>query len=160
MQTPWARHEDAAKTQWCLHRLCEVSVQTQNASSGVLAATICVLTAHPAFPWRSGRPQCVATAPPLRPHGVPTARIQIEVGTPSNGAHFVLAQSARRGMASKETPRRPAEMSRPCHGTLVDPTARTSAFWNFLGRRAIAVRTPHWCGRGLTTTWRRKEPGH
>ena len=40
-------------------------------------------------------------------------------------------------------------MPRRCHGALGDPTARTSAFWNFLGRRAIAVRTPPWCDRGI-----------
>ena len=36
MQTPWERHEDAAKTQWCLHRLCEVSVQMQTPPAAFL----------------------------------------------------------------------------------------------------------------------------
>ena len=40
-------------------------------------------------------------------------------------------------------------MPRWFHGALGDSTARTLAFWNFLGRCAIAVRTPPWCDRGF-----------
>ena len=57
----------------------------------------CVRTASS---WRPRRPHCAVTALPLRTHCVHTALIQIAVGTPSHGAHFVHAQSARRGMAS------------------------------------------------------------
>ena len=64
---------------------------------GVLAAIICVPAACARRP---RRPHCAVTALPLRTHCVHTALIQIAVGTPSHGAHFVHAQSARRGMAS------------------------------------------------------------
>ena len=57
----------------------------------------CVRTASS---WRPRRPHCAVTALPLRTHGIHTALIQIAVGTPSHGAHFVHAQSARHGMAS------------------------------------------------------------
>ena len=107
----------------------------------------CVRTASS---WRPRRPHCAVTALPLRTHGVHTALIQIAVGTPSHGAHFVHAQSARRGMASWETPRRPVEMPRRSLGALGDLTARNSAFWVFLARRAVAVRTPPWCDRGFS----------
>ena len=211
MQTPWARREDAAKTQWRLHRLREVSVQTPPPPAAFLrrpcASSLrahgvpvalwetslrcyCAVTATPrrsygahsdrsgnaeprralcacskCAPWhgvlgdptassgdvtamprrsrrshcaylgvlkfswtpcnrredatlvwqghhmrprcvrtassrRSWRHHCAVTALPLRTHGVFTALIQIAVGTPSHGAHFVHVQSARRGMAS------------------------------------------------------------
>ena len=57
----------------------------------------CVRTASS---WRPRKPHCAVTALPLRTHCVHTALIQIAVGTPSHGAHFVHAQSGRRGMAS------------------------------------------------------------
>ena len=54
----------------------------------------------------------------------------------------------------------------PWHGVLVDPKASSgdamtisrrcvdvlgdpAVFWNFLGRRAVGLRTPSWCGRGF-----------
>ena len=39
-------------------------------------------------------------------------------------------------------------ISRRSLGALGDPTAHTSAFWVFLARRIVAVRTPPWCDRG------------
>ena len=41
-------------------------------------------------------------------------------------------------------------MPRRSLGALGDLTARNSAFWVFLARRAVAVRTPPWCDRGLS----------
>ena len=41
-------------------------------------------------------------------------------------------------------------MPRRSLGALGDLTACTSAFWVFLARRAVAVRTPPWYDRGLT----------
>ena len=89
--------------------------------------------------WRPRRPHCIVTALPLQPHCIHTGLIQIAVGTPSHGAHFVHAQSAGRGMASYETPRRLVEMPRRSLGALGDLTVRTSAFWVFLARRAVAT---------------------
>ena len=46
-------------------------------------------------------------------------------------------------------------MPRRSLGALGDLTARNSAFWVFLARRAVAVRTPPWCDRGLSQRWPR-----
>ena len=93
---------------------------------------------------------CVAAANPLRSHG---------------------AHSDRRGNAEPRRALCACTKCAPWHGVLGDPTAssgdatamplrslgalgdltaRTSAFWVFLARRAVAVRTPPWCDRGLT----------
>ena len=53
-----------------------------------------------AFMWRSWRSHGVATASPRRSYGVPTARMYNAVPTPSHGAYFVHAQSARRRMVT------------------------------------------------------------
>ena len=88
------------------------------AYSGVLVAIICVPTGCTWHPRRAlGDPTALLL---LRSHRVLMALIQIAMGTPSYGTHFVHAQSVRRGMASYETPRRWVEMPRRWHG---DPSA-------------------------------------
>ena len=172
-------HGSATGSRWSPRQLCAVSVRAQwnndirfrcsanavdapwgrgrdaprglranaTAYSGVLAAIICVLAA---FVRRPRGALGDLTALLLRCRCEPTA---------SHGAHsdrrgnaFCACTNARRGMASKETSRRPVEKPRRCRRSLSAlgyPTARTSAFWVFLARRAVVVRTPPWCDRGF-----------
>ena len=94
--------------------------------------------------WRSRRSHCAATAILRCSHCA-------HVRTPSHGAYFEHAQSARRGMETKESSRRPTEMPRSCFCALGDLTARIMAFCIFSGGRADSVRTQLWCDRHFIT---------
>ena len=153
MQTPWARREDAAKTQWRLHRLREVSVQTPPPPAAFLRRPCASsLRAHgvPVVLWETSlRCYCAVTATPRRSYGAHSDRSgnaepRRALCACSKCApwHGVLGDPTASSGDVTAMPRR-------CHGTLGDPTVCTSAFWNFLGRRAIAVRTPPWCDRGI-----------
>ena len=154
MQTPWARRDDAAKTQWRLHRLREVSVQTPPPPAAFLRRPCASsLRAHgvPVALWETSlRCYCAVTATPRRSYGAHSDRSgnaepRRALCACSKCApwHGVLGDPTASSGDVTAMPRR-------CHGALGDPTGRTSAFWNFLGRRAIAVRTPPWCDRGIS----------
>ena len=63
------------------------------------------------------------------------------VTTPNNSAHFEHAQSARRGMETEETPRRPIVM----HLRARRPQCAHHGVLHFLGRRTVSVRTQPLC---------------
>ena len=93
---------------------------------------------------RSRRSHCAATT-------TPRCSYCAHVTTPSHGAYFEHAQSARYSTETKETTRRPMAMPRRCSCTLGDPTACITAFFIFLGRRTDSARTQLWCDRPLRT---------
>jgi len=83
-------------------------------------------------------------------HGVFTAR--------TRRAHGALKDPTARcpTRCANAKPRRlfwACSKQTPPHVILGDCTSRTSAFCNFLERCGNAVRTPHWCDRGLRTVW-------
>ena len=110
-------------------------------------------------------------ASPLRAHGVLVAlRCYCVTAANPRGSHG--AHSDRRGNAKPRRALCACTKCAPWHGVLRDPTAssgdatamprrslgvlgdpaaRTSAFWVFLARRAVAVKTPPWCDRGLAS---------
>ena len=93
VDVPWGRSRDTVTSPYTLWG----RRANATAYSGDHVRPCCV---HMASSWHSRRPHCAVTALPLRTQGVPTALIQIAVGKPSHGAHFVHAQNARHGMAS------------------------------------------------------------
>ena len=112
--------------------------------TAAFAARPCVCTVRGnGLLWRSRGSHCAATTTLRCSHCV-------HLRTPTHGAYFEHAQSARRGMETQESSRRPTEMPRSCFCALGDLTARTMAFCIFSGRRADSVRTQLWCDRPLT----------
>ena len=62
---------------------------------------------------------------------------------------FVLSMLKVRTVAIYAIPPRPMAMPLRCYGDACVRTARTSAFFIFLGRCGITVRTLPWCDRGF-----------
>ena len=132
VDAPWGRGRD---TVTFLYTPLGLSANA-TAYSGVLAAII-----------------CVPAACPLRPHGAlgdlnalllhrrcePMAFLLRSIRSPWHG---VLGDPTASSGDATAMPRRSL-------GALGDPNAGTSAFWVFLARRAVAVRTPPWCDRDL-----------
>ena len=91
---------------------------------------------------------------PRRSHCAATATLRCSycanVTTPSHGAHFEHAQSARRGMETEETTPRPMAMPRRSSCALGDPTACITAFCIFPELRTDSVMTQLWCDRPLS----------
>ena len=90
VQAPKTRRDDAVETQWHLHGLREVSVQTPPSTS---AFTRRPRGAPTALLRRCRRSHCAAMATLRSSYGA-------HFTTPSDGAHFEHVQSARRGMAT------------------------------------------------------------
>ena len=88
VQAPKTRRDDAVETQWHLHGLREVSVQTPPPTSAFARRPRGALTA---LLRRRRRSHCAATATLRSSYGA-------HFTTPSHGAHFDHVQSARRGM--------------------------------------------------------------
>ena len=139
MQTPWARREDVSidsvRSPCKRHRL-----QRRPCASSLRAHGV------PVALWETSlRCYCAVTATPRRSYGAHSdgsgnAEPRRALCACSKCApwHGVLGDPTASSGDVTAMPRR-------CHGALGDPTAHTSAFWNFLGSRAIAVRTPPWC---------------
>ena len=109
MQTPWARREDAAKTQWRLHRLREVSVQTPPPP----AAIMCVLTA------RTRRPRGALgdlTASLLRRYCDPTAFLRRAFRSQWERRATARTLCMLKVRAVAWRPRRPHGVQWRCHG--------------------------------------------
>ena len=118
VQAPKTRRGDAVETQWHLHGLRDVSVQTPTSTSAFARRP---RGAPTALLRRCRRSHCAATAT-LR------SSYDAHFTMPSDGAHFEHVQSARRGMATQASSRRPMAMPWSAHGAVGDPTARTMAF--------------------------------
>ena len=93
---------------------------------------------------------CVAVANPLHSHGTHSDRRgnaepwrALCACTKCMLWHGVLGDPTASSGDATAMPRRSL-------GALGDLIVRTSAFWVFLARRAVAVRRPHWCDRGLS----------
>ena len=71
-------------------------------------------------------------------------------GKASHGVCFEHAQSSGRRSAFYVIPQRLLAIPLRCCGDACDRTAGISAFYIFLGRREVAVRTLLWCERGFT----------
>ena len=121
---------------------------------GVLAAIICVPTACARSPRGTLgdltalllRCRCEATAFTRRSFRSPwdaEPRRALCACTKCAPWHGVLGDPTASSGDATAMPRRSL-------GALGDLTARTSAFWVFIARRAVAVRTPPWCDRGFT----------
>ena len=121
---------------------------------GVLAAIICVPTARAR---RRHGALGDLTALLLRCRCEPIAFTRRSFRSPWERRSTARTLCMHKVRAVAWRPRRPhgvsgdaTAMPRRSLGALGDLTARTSAFWVFLARRAVAVRTPPWCDRGFT----------